>query len=258
MELPESLAFFLDREAAAQGLDYVELRGHVPWDSAIGEAFFTRRLPYVTFILDLSRGYAAVRQDYAGNLIKNLHKADKCVDIVEQGTPAMPDELYRLYLAQMRKFGSPPLPIGYFSGLLACALARLYVAKVQGRTAAFLMVLVSGQRMSAEINASFAEFDPYFPKVRLFDHALRRACQEGLEEFDFMRTRKDSGVYWHKKKWGGVEHPIPYYLRACGGRVPEIADPEQGRYLLPRLCFKCMPLSLSAYVGPRIRSWIGK
>jgi len=256
--LAAALAGFLDAQASARGLDYAELRGDVPWDAVAGEGCFETRFPYVSFILDLVPGYAATRRRYGGNVIKNLRKADKCVDVEPCEAGAMPAGLYRIYLAQMRQFGSPPLPAAYFSGLLGCGLARIYVGRVRGRVAGFLMVLVRGSRMLAEINASLGEFDSCFPKVRLFDHAIRAACQEGLAEFDFMRTRKNSGVYRHKKNWGGTEKPIAYHFRARDGRMPGIIDPDQGRYFLPRLVFKALPLRVSAYFGPGIRARIGK
>ncbi|OGS41643.1 MAG: hypothetical protein A2506_10425 [Elusimicrobia bacterium RIFOXYD12_FULL_66_9] len=252
----DGLAGFLDRQAEAHDLDYVELRG-APL-LAVLEGGFVRREPYVSFILDLSGGYERVRRGYSGNIVENLRKADRSADVSEGGAGDFSEDLYRIYLAQMRKFGSPPLPIGYFSGLLACGLARVYTARVAGRVTGFLMVLVQGGRMSAEINASLGAFDSHFPKVRLFDHAIRSACLEGLAEFDFMRTRRDSGVYLHKKKWGGREVPIPYFFRVRRGGVPAVSDAAQRRYLLPRLFFACAPASVASRLGPRVRSWIGK
>lgn len=255
-EVLGGLLCFLDRQAEVHDLDYVELRGDSVLE--IHGGGFVRRAPYVSFVLDLSGGYERVRRGYSGNVVENLRKADRRVDVSEGGAGAFDEDLYRIYLAQMRKFGSPPLPIGYFSGLLACGLARVYTARVGGRVAGFLIVLVQGGRMSAELNASLGEFDSYFPKVRLFDHAIRSACREGLAEFDFMRTRRDSGVYRHKRNWGGREVPIPYFFRVRRGGVPEVSDPSQRRYLLPRLFFKCAPPSISSRLGPSIRSWIGK
>lgn len=255
-EVVGGLVGFLDRQAEVHGLDYVELRGDHMLE--VRDDGFVRREPYVSFILDLSGGYERVRRGYSGNVVENLRKADRNVDVDECVSGPFDDGLYRIYLAQMRRFGSPPLPIGYFSGLLACGLARVYAARVVGRTAGFLMVIAHGRRMLAEINASLSEFDSYFPKVRLFDHAIRSACREGLAEFDFMRTRRDSGVYRHKKKWGGREVPISYFFRVCRGEVPEISDPTQSRYLLPRLFFKCVPEAVASRLGPSFRARVGK
>ena len=253
-----SLTAFLDAQAAAHRLEYAEIRGGGAPESMRWDGPFARVEPYVNFLLDLSGGYGLVRRGYSGNILENLRKADKHVEVVDYANSAMSGDLYRIYLAQMRKFGSPPLPIGYFSGLLACGLARLFAARIGGRTAGFLIVFVCGGRMLSEINASLGEFDSFFPKIRLFDHAIRAACGEGLSVFDFMRTRRDSGVYRHKKKWGGVEMPIPYFFRARDGRVPAVLDPRQARYKLPELVFKWTPPSLAAFVGPKLRSWIGK
>lgn len=242
----------LAREAKAA---YAELRGA---ELAKGSAGFERSSPYLRLTLDTSAGYEALRKNFHINLIKNLRKADKTVTVSETRLPAEFRRVYRIYLEQMRLFGSPPLPAAHFERLLESGLGRLFTASVGGEPAALLFALVHDGVFYADVNAGLPARSEFFPKIRLFDATIRLACAEGLRAYDFMRTRPGSGVYEHKKKWGGRELPIDYFFRTYDKASRPGLDPGEGRFALPRLILKNAPLPLLGALGPVIRRHAGK
>lgn len=252
-ELAGALSKTLDALAAGSGAACAELRGGAP-----AEDGFAVTAPYLRLVLDLARPYEELRAGFHVNLIKNLRKADKTVAVRETRDPAAFSGVYGVYLAQMRLFGSPPLPAAHFEALLAAGLGRLYIASVGGTDAAFLFALVRDGVFYADVNAGLPEFDTFFPKVRLFDETIRLARAEGLRAYDFMRTRAGSGVHEHKKKWGGAGIPVKYYFRACGKGAPAGLDPEEGRFALPRLLLRHAPLALLKAIGPLVRRQAAK
>lgn len=255
--LRAALAAALGGPAGAERADYAELRGADPLSGG-ADGLFVEAAPYLRLVLDLARPYAGLRANYHTNLIKNLRKADKTVEVAESRDPAAFAPLYGVYLRQMRSFGSPPLPAAHFERLLAAGLGRLYTAAVDGRAAAFLFAQVWDGTFYADVNAGLPEYETFFPKVRLFDETIRRAGAEGLRRYDFMRTRAGSGVHDHKRKWGGDESPIKYFFRIYReGRDPGL-DPEQARFALPRLLLRRSPLPLLRAFGPAIRRHAGK
>lgn len=255
--LRAALAAALDGPAAAERADYAELRGADLLSGGTG-GLFVEAAPYLRLVLDLSRPYAGLRENFHINLVKNLRKADKTVEVSESRDPAAFAPLYGIYLRQLRLFGSPPLPAAHFERLLAAGPGRLYTAKVNGRAAAFLFAQVWDGTFYADVNAGLPEFETFFPKVRLFDETIRRACAEGLRRYDFMRTRAGSGVHGHKKKWGGAESPISYFFRIYKAGADPGLDPEQARFALPRLLLRRSPLPLLKAFGPAIRRHAGK
>jgi hypothetical protein len=212
----------------------------------------------VRLALDTSVPYETLRERFHGNLIKNLRKADKFVRVRETREPAEFRPAYGIYLRQMRTFGSPPLPAAHFEYLMRAGLGRLFIASVENRPAAVLFAIERDGVFFADVNAGLPEFKAFFPKIRLFDETIRLACREGLRRYDFMRTRPGSGVYEHKKKWGGEEIPIRYYFRLYGKGVKPGLDPEEKRFALPRLLLRCAPLPLLTAAGPLIRRHAGK
>jgi hypothetical protein len=258
-QLRDALAAALRVLASDTGARHAELRG--PDDFFSGEtpdARFLRAAPYLRLVLNTSLPYETLRTGFHINLIKNLRKADKFVTVEETRDPAAFAPVYGIYLRQMRLFGSPPLPAAHFEHLLRAGLGRLFTASVAGKPAALLFALEHGRTFFADVNAGLPEFDAFFPKIKLFDATIRRACAGGLEAYDFMRTRAGSGVYEHKKKWGGREIPINYYFSLYTPAARPALDPEEARFRLPRAMLKLAPLRLLAAAGPLLRRHAGK
>ncbi len=253
--LGAALAGALDALAAETGAAYAELRGAAGAYAAGG---LQETSPYLRLILDTSRPYADLRKDFHINLLKNLRKADKTVTVRQTRDPAAVSGIYGIYLSQMRRFGSPPLPAAHFEALLRSGLGRLYVATAGGAAAAFLFSLVRDGVFYADVNAGLPAYDSCFPKIRLFDETIRLACGEGLRAYDFMRTRPAGGVYEHKKKWGGAELPIKYFFKIHKPGVKPGLDPEEGRFALPRLLLRHAPLCLLRSAGPLVRRHAAK
>lgn len=247
----------LEADVKKYRADYAELRANWAFldDPASG---FIKSDNCLRFVTDTSKGYEAVRKNYDSNIIANLRKADKTVRVSEISSAGELAGLYPVYLEQMRSFGSPPLPLVYFTALFSGGLLRVFKASVEDRTAAFLSLIVHGGTFYADINAGLKKYDSYFPKIRLFDHTLRLACESGAKKYDLMRTRPGGGVFLHKQKWGGTAEPIFYRHKSFIDKPNLRMDPEQKRYLLPQFAFRHMPLCLSKAAGPLVRKGLGK
>lgn len=256
-QLSAAFSGALELDAKKSRADYAELRGNWAFldDPASG---FVKSENCLRFVTDTAKGYAEVRNKYDSNIKTNLRKADKHVAVEEVFSAGALEELYPVYLEQMRRFGSPPLPPAYFSSLYSGGLIRVFKAAVEGKTAAFLSLIVHGGTFYADINAGLKKYDSYFPKIRLFDHTLRLACACGVKKYDFMRTRPGGGVFLHKQKWGGAAEPIIYRHKSFIDKPNLRMDPEQKRYLLPQFAFRHMPLCLSKAAGPLVRKGLGK
>ncbi len=258
-ETGRALLARLDAAAAAAGASSAELRGENPALDSLGGAL-EASIPYIRFELDLSHGYAALRAGYHSNISKNLAQGARRLEIELLKKPGTGQlrELYLIYLSQMKAFGSPPLPMTYFSTMAEAGLYVFFRARLGGRAAGMLAAIPDGVTLRADVNASLPEYAAAFPKVRLFDESIRWAAANGFQVYDFMRTRRGTGVHWHKAKWGGAEREIKYYYRAYGpGAKPE-PEPSGILYRLAASGLRLMPASLLEKIGPAIRAGAGK
>lgn len=249
----------IDQEALSCRAGYAEIRGDESLFAEIEEdPFIIKRKAYVKFILSISSPYNDIRKGFHSNIINNLKKADRCIDVRECLSGDELEEVYKIYLIEMRRLGGLPLPVSYFEILCRQKTAKIFLAVMGGKVVGFLMVLLVRQRILADINASLPSVRTFFPKMRLYDAAIRWGCDNGFLFFDFMRTRSNSGLYWHKKKWGGQETPIFYYTRLYDKRVNYILDADQKRFHLARLLIRQMPLCLFKNIGIPVRLGLGK
>ena len=249
----------LDAAAAAAGASSAELRGANPVLDSLGKEL-AASAPYSRFELDLTPGYAAVLAGYGSNIAKNLAQGARRLEVSLVKHPGSVElrELYLVYLAQMKTFGSPPLPMAYFRELAAAGLYIFFKATFDGRTAGMLAAIPDGGVLRADVNASLPAYASSFPKIRLFDESIRWAADNGFKVYDFMRTRRGTGVHGHKAKWGGSERGIKYYYRAYrSGARPE-PDPSGPLFRLAAAGLRIMPCSLLEIIGPAIRAGAGK
>ena len=172
--------------------------------------------------------------------------------------PHIADIIYPLYLEQMRDFGSPPLPIEYFKFLLKQKNAVVFLAWIQNNPAAFLFAQVFGNVMYADINSGSKKYKKYFPKVKLFKESISYSCSnKQITRYNFMRTRKDTGVFEHKKKWGAEQSDIFYSYFYYKKKNKFNFDPDSLVFNLPRKIIRILPLSLLQNIGPGLRIEMG-
>ncbi len=79
---------------------------------------------------------------------------------------------------------------------------------------------------------------------------MERACQAGVEVFDYGRSKAGTGAYRFKKHWGFEPEPLHYqYHLVRATEVPNIA-PTNPRYALMVRAWRRLPLPVAGLVGP--------
>lgn len=103
--------------------------------------------------------------------------------------------------------------------------------------------------------------DPRYRKVPATDKLLWESFGRIMErkiskKFDFGRTRQDAGKRFFKRKWGGEESSIYYcYLVKQGFSVPKIL-PENPKLKPWISAWKKLPLPVTRWLGPMLRTRI--
>ena len=132
------------------------------------------------------------------------------------------DDLYRLFLRNKRALGSPALPAAFFYTLREELGARAVVhLVVRGREPlAAVMSFLYGRTLVAYYSGSAPDVDRDYSASNFMYMALQEWCvREGIEVFDFCRSRGDSGAFRFKEHQGFVPQPLPYryaLIRAKG------------------------------------------
>ncbi len=86
---------------------------------------------------------------------------------------------------------------------------------------------------------------------------MEKACQEGIQIFDYGRSMIGSGAYRFKKHWGFEPTPLCYeYFLVNGDAVPSL-NPSNPKYKLMIEAWKRLPLGAANLLGPPIAKRLG-
>jgi FemAB-related protein (PEP-CTERM system-associated) len=86
---------------------------------------------------------------------------------------------------------------------------------------------------------------------------MEKACQNGVEIFDFGRSMVGSGAYRFKKHWGFEPEPLAYqYFLVNADAMPNL-NPSNPRFRLLINTWKRLPLAVAALLGPLVAKRLG-
>lgn len=86
------------------------------------------------------------------------------------------------------------------------------------------------------------------PNMVLYWEAIKNACENNYQFFDFGRSSPDSGTYKFKKQWGAEPHKLYWYYEVNKGSIPDI-NPKSSKYSLLVNTWKRLPIPLAKVIG---------
>jgi FemAB-related protein (PEP-CTERM system-associated) len=235
------------------GAKYVEFRSRV----ATREGWESRKGLYATFKRPISlldeenllaiprKQRAVVRKTLSGCLSSAVDKAA--------------DRFFPVYAESVRNLGTPVFSRRYFALLL----------ETFSENCDIIVVLGDGQPISAVLSFYFKDAVlPYYgggtAEARgngandfLYWEVMRRAAARGYRQFDFGRSKSETGAFKFKKNWGFEPEWLEYeYFLSVGQSLPE-KNPNNPRYKLAIQAWKYLPLPLANFLGPFLISGLG-
>lgn len=228
------------------GASYLEFRSH----KASRPGWESRKGLYATFKRTISA-------DDQENLLAIPRKQRAVVRKTLQGplTSEVDDDparLFRVYSESVRNLGTPVFSKRYFS-----ALKREF-----GPDCDVVVILDAGIPVSAVMSFYFKDTVlPYYgggtvaarksgANDFLYWEVIRRAAARGYRQFDFGRSKADTGPFAFKKNWGFEPDWLEYefYLRP-GMPLPE-KNPTNPKFSLAIEAWKRLPLPVANFIGP--------
>jgi FemAB-related protein (PEP-CTERM system-associated) len=230
-------------------LGYLELRQIEA--TAMDLPFHTK---YTTCYLDLTQGMEAIMKDLRKSLRRCVKKAldsefeidFECRDI---------RELFQVYARAQRRFGTPVQGWKWIQALYQRFPENHAIVRVKAgtETAALALIRRFKDTVYGVIGSERPEYRSMNPFHFLNWRVMEDALQKGYKRFDFGRSLKDSGPYFHKLGWGvtPVAMHYTYYLRN-NRPMPDHSQSSPRRKRFARV-WRCLPLSVANTLGPVIR-----
>ena len=196
------------------------------------------------------------KKTITGNARTSVRKADKFGVQVSFGDGNQLDVFQELNERHAAYHGTPVHKRSWYPTLVDIfgKQAEIVVGSVDGTPVGALLVLYHEKRaiLHAAIN------DANFRHIPVMDKLLWAFFEKTIEsgkatDFDFGRTRADSGKRFFKRKWGAVEIPLNYfYLMKAGHVVPQIL-PENPALAPAIALWRHLPRWIHRTVGPLVR-----
>lgn len=170
------------------------------------------------------------------------------------------DRFFALYADNVHRHGTPALSRRYFQ-----ALAEVFGPDVEVLT----VCSPDGKPLSSVL--SFYWRDEVLPYYAGDDWAareaaandfkywelMRRACERGLQVFDYGRSKVGTGPYAFKKNWGFEPTPLHYEYRLYQRDSVPQNNPSNAKYRLMIEAWKRLPLPVANWLGPHIVRHLG-
>jgi FemAB-related protein (PEP-CTERM system-associated) len=239
--------------AGRLGVDYLEYRlrtpSLLPWARNSGL--------YATFRKRLAPDPAAVLRSVPRKRRAMLRKAQALG--LKSEVDGDVRRFYRVYSRRVRDLGTPVYPHTYFRTLL----------DVFGSDCQVLTVVRGGAPLSSVISFRFRdEVLPYYggglDEARrcaandfMYWEVMRRACDEGVQVFDFGRSKLGTGTFAYKSIWGFAPQPLHHeYFLLRQSELPNV-HPLNPKYALWVALWRRLPLFVANVLGPRISRGLG-
>lgn len=170
------------------------------------------------------------------------------------------DCFFALYADNVHRHGTPALSRRYFQ-----ALAEVFGPDVE------VLTVCSPDSKPLSSVLSFYWRDEVLPYYAGDDWAareaaandfkywelMRRACERGLQVFDYGRSKVGTGPYAFKKNWGFEPTPLHYEYRLYQRDSVPQNNPSNAKYRLMIEAWKRLPLPVANWLGPHIVRHLG-
>jgi len=163
---------------------------------------------------------------------------------------------YACYSQSVRNLGTPVFPKRLFTAMLAAFPQRSDILTVwQGDTplASVLSFYHDGTVLPFWGGGVFAARAARANEVMYYELMLH-ARRQGMQCFDFGRSKTGSGPFAFKKNWGFDPVPLTYGAWTAPGQPPRNIDPTDASYSRKIGLWKKLPLPIANALGP----WIAR
>jgi serine/alanine adding enzyme len=213
----------------------------------------------VTQVLDLRSGNASLWNKLDSAERSSVRKALRGgLTISSEGNNL--SIFYRLFAEKMRRLGTPPHSEKMFSSLVEYGRRNVHLltVKLKGEIIGGMFLGHVGDRLYNPWVAMNDDYRYLSCSDFLYWSAIEWACEKGFRYFDLGRSRRGSGVYRFKRKWGAEDVGLCYRRIFKNGSVKNITGHIGESYpvSVAASIWKRLPCSISTLAGSYLRKYI--
>lgn len=236
--------------------------GEVLQEPAVDDLSGNRK---VRMLCNLPSSSDALFKSYKPKLRSQIRKAEKNGLRAEVRTDIEAvHHFYEVFARNMRRLGSPVHSREWFLELKRAYGDRMLVGLVflEDRPVGGGIVLTAGSRASIPWASTLEQFNSLAPNMLLYWSLLSHVCDRGCSLFDFGRSTLGEGTYRFKKQWGARPYELNWARWPIGRKSGQDSEqsnlPHRISDLRPLVegIWRCLPLAVANWIGPKLRRYI--
>ena len=164
------------------------------------------------------------------------------------------DRFYDAYSQSVHALGTPVFSRKLFTTLMDefgddC---RVLTITKDGRTIASVMNFYFRNEVLPYYGGGTSEARALKANDFMYWELMSRSAEQGIEIFDFGRSKNGAGSYSFKKNWGFEPTPLHYeYYLVKASSIPDV-NPNNPKYQMFIKLWRKMPLGMTQWLGPHI------
>ena len=235
------------------------LRGKLIDSPAVKTNLHAKTTGKVRMLFPLPNSSEELLASFKSKLRSQIRKAEKNgVQFRWTGAEGVAD-FYQVYSRNMRDLGSPPHSKAWFRSIMATYgnKARIGLTEYEGKCIGAGLILSARQLTVIPWASTLREYNRLSPNMLLYWNFLQYSADNGFTTFDFGRSTEGEGTFRFKKQWGAQPEPLPWYtLQKPAQQTEGSAQTESASRRTAASILANLPLSVSNFIGPRLRKYI--
>lgn len=211
---------------------------------------------YVTFTTPLSDNPETNLKKLPKDTRYMIRKGEKAGLRTRHGLERISD-FYSLFCESMQRLGTPVFPRTLFENLAHEFGPRCDLMMVYAGDKAVSGVLSFYHRDT--ILPYYAGAGPDAPRLSannfMYWELMKHAVDAGLRNFDFGRSKKNTGAYAFKSQWGMNIEPLSYQVLLVRRKTVPNFSPVNPKFEMAARMWRKLPLELTKQLGPRVVRW---
>ena len=165
-----------------------------------------------------------------------------------------PAEFFEVYSRSVHQLGTPVFPRQLFeNGLHQFGEdCKIFSVHWQGKLVAAVWTLFYKDEVVPYFGGSIREYNRLAVNNFMYGMLIKYGCENGYKIFDFGRSKKGTGSFDFKKRWGMTMSELPYqYLLVRQPSMPD-TSPLNPKFSKAIRVWQWLPLPVTQFVGPII------
>lgn len=247
VEVEKMLISEAERLLRDQKGDYIELRHLRP-----SSANLLGKTHKVSMTLELNRDPDALWNKFSSKHRQTIRKAAKNGLEVTFGGKELLNEFYTIMCLGWRDLGTPIYPISFFENIMDSLgdSVEICLVSYQGKPIGTAFVGLFKKTVEGMWLSFMREFTKLQTNYFQYWEMIKRACEQGYEEFHLGRSSVESGGEVFKEKWNAVPKPLYWeYILNKMKDIPEL-NVQNPKYRFAIRTWKKLPLPVTRMLGP--------